>query len=405
MGVELKKLNNAYPFHKSNIHERRSAAYICRAFPLGFCLFVFALALYGVFKYQKLLLYMTAFFNVSLWLWVVSTVLLSIYTCSAKLANLEAAPSKSIASPSTVSAACGEAKVNDSYTISDGTGGTIGNDDIKHLIVLPNFQEDENMLKDTLTSFAECEDSSDFLIVLAMEDREGEEGKQKAQRLQSCFSTKFAQLFSFSHPKGLTQCHQDGSEDAEVPGKASNLKYAVEQGYKACEDAGLNLDKVLLTVADADCLFHPLYFSHVARDFKRHGTERTMWQAPQLPYRNYYTAPIVSRVWAYVAAAYEFGGLSSVQHKAFGQHHMIFSSYTMPLQLAHKSEAWDGDVIAEDHHAFLKCFYYSLQEHPAAETEGISLRPVFLPVKSTMVASEGWFQSWIDRWFQAKRHA
>ena len=31
-----------------------------------------------------------------------------------------------------------------------------------------------------------------------------------------------------------------------------------------------------------------------------------------------------------------------------GGHHMVFSGYSLPLQLAYQAESWDGDVIAED---------------------------------------------------------
>jgi hypothetical protein len=91
---------------------------------------------------------------------------------------------------------------------------------------------------------------------------------------------------------------------------------------------------------------------------------------------------------------------------------MTFSSYSMPLSLACEAEAWEGDVICEDHHAYLKCYYYSLQ---CQHREGtVRVRPVFLPVKSTSIHCEedqtsilnlGSWKSFVDRWHQALRHA
>jgi len=103
---------------------------------------------------------------------------------------------------------------------------------------------------------------------------------------------------------------------------------------------------------------------------------------------------------------------------AFGGHHMVFSGYSLTLRLAVDACPWDGDVVAEDHHCYLACFFYSL--HAAAEarlkptspwtffgiTSALSVRPVFLPVKSTSVASpDGEMQGWLDRWQQARRHS
>merc|ERR1719424_562482 len=80
--------------------------------------------------------------------------------------------------------------------------------------------------------------------------------------------------------------------------------------------------------------------------------------------------------------------------------------------------AWDGDVIAEDHHAFLKCFFYSAcksaeesllfgSTSTGYDTCGprLSVRPIYLPVKSTSVSAPSYWRTWLERWHQARRHA
>jgi hypothetical protein len=172
---------------------------------------------------------------------------------------------------------------------------------------------------------------------------------------------------------------------------------------------------VLLTIADADCIFHPSYFRILSKEFnmlrEAPGAEHlwTMWQAPQLPFRNYYDSPACSRVWGYIASVFEFGGVAGL---TFGCSHMVFSAYSLPLQLALNVQAWDGDVIAEDHHCFLKCFFYSAHVSATNAVENgtefepkLRMRPIYLPVKATSVSSPSYWQSWIDRWHQAKRHS
>lgn len=397
-----------FPFYKANIHEARPAAIFCRACPLLSVLIITYVVLYGAFKEQYLLLWTVAIFNVGLWLWVVCTALQCIYATLVSMNGLEIGPSNR-------SAGCIGSPRDESDHEVGTTGGSDFGNSVVHLIVLPNYKEDESMLADTLRALAEAEASKSFWVVLGMETREGQEGVDKANRLKMRFEDGFARIIISEHPDDLVQKHEDGSECPEVPGKASNLKYAIDRGYQECLKQGVHHDRVLLTVADADCIIHPLYFSRVGEEYadlrKKDDHHWTMWQAPQLPYRNYYTSPIVSRVWGYVASTYEFGGLAGT---SWGAHHMVFSCYSLPLLLGHNAEAWDGDVIAEDHHAWLKCFYYWL--HNAASNRpqnGLSIyqepmlriRPVFLPVKSTSVQNDVYWKSWVERWSQARRHA
>lgn len=389
-------------FYKANIHERRVAAYLCRAFPLACVVTVAIFALYGAFYEQVLLLVLTAMFNILLWTWVVSMALISIHAALFKLNDLDICPQ-----PSPVIVNTAPVALTDTVPM--------------HLIIIANYTEDESVLADTLRSLSEAEGSRAFWVVLAMEAREGDEGTEKGERLRMRFASEFARLVVHSHPANLVQSHEDGSENMEIPGKSSNLKYAVEQSYKECVEAGVHLDLVILTTGDADCIFHPMYFSQVGKDFQalrsKGEHEYAMWQAPQFPYRNFFTSPIVSRVWGYLASTYEFGGVSST---AWGGHQMAFSSFSMPLLLGYNADAWDGDVIADDHHCWLKCFYFSLYRaaHRLPQKLGskaakkkmeeatlAQMRPIFLPVKSTLVEAEEWWMSWVERWSQAKRHA
>lgn len=277
------------------------------------------------------------------------------------------------------------------------------------------------MLAETCASIREAKGSKDFWVVLAMEESEGAEAHAKAERLKEKFGDSFAKMLATFHPTNLEEKHLDGSSDLEVPGKASNLKWAVKEAHKTAIAENLDMEMVVLTVADADCLFHPGYYVKLEDDFHMMrgapGEQHkwTMWQAPQLPYRNYYPSPVPARAWGYISSLYEFGGVCSINA---GGHHMVFSAYSVPMQLAVDAQLWDGDVIAEDHHAYLKCFLYSARasameavaKMQAGEpTPGcrpkLRVRPVMLPVKSTSVVSpDGYWDSWVARWHQATRH-
>lgn len=434
-----------YPFYRSNIHERRLAAVLVRAVPTIFMsTFVFLVVL-GVTRHTVLLLFLCAVTNVSMWLWMTSMAVIGILGALASKGEMDEATRRStkaaaIENHSTAAAQdCSVAQQVAREQTESGEPRPPADEDravaavdpeaqqpeawpaasrwcqgnVSHIIVFPNYKEDEDMMAETLDSLSQCHGAADFRVVLAMEAREGERGRLKGERLQKQFESRFTQIFITSHPSGLVERHVDGSQDAEVPGKASNLKWAVSETHKEMNRSGsLNLEEFVVTVADADCLFHPNYFEYISRDFatlrKQTGAQQlwSMWQAPQLPFRNFYESPVVSRTWGYVASFYEFGGVSSL---LCGGHHMVFSGYSLSLALAVGADAWDGDVLAEDHHAYLKCLFYSAWAAGRPGSAGnpiVQVRPVMLPVKATSVVSDqGYWMTWLERWRQAKRHA
>jgi hypothetical protein len=407
-----------YPFYQASIHERRTVARLLRAFPLACTLGFVAAIVYGCFKDEYLLLTLCAVLNVAFWLWIVSTCCFGIAGSWCVADELKKY----------------KKLVEDRVTSGNRSPfssprADIDSDSVTHLIVYPNYKEGESILAETLQSLSEAEDAHRFHVVLACEERETGVA-EKAARLQDRFpnwsqsgnSGFFATLSVTMHPENRIQDHLDSSVDLEVPGKASNLKWAVNESYQMLKNQGADrVQNVILTVADADCLFHPNYFSAVSKDFnalrekpeKEH--EWCMWQAPQLSYRDHWEAPIPSRVWTYISSMYEFGGVSGLY---WGGHHMVFSGYSMPLHLAVAAQSWDGDIIAEDHHAYIKNFFYSAW-HSAMKATGeennlsgdgcqpkLQVRPIFLPVKSTpVISSEGYWQTYVERWHQAKRHA
>jgi hypothetical protein len=354
---------------------------------------------------MELLLAVCALFNVAMWLWLCSVAVFGILGTNKvrELVLADPDPFLSAAKPE-------RANVEEE-------------EKVRHIVVFPNYKEDEAMLRETLQSLSQAEGAEEMWVVLAMEEREGSQGAGKAERLLQEFKERFSDIFATYHPPDLYQDHTDGSSCPEVPGKASNLKWAVRKVYEKWNTSFpmSNAANVLLSVADADCLFHPSYFASVADEFNTMRLDFslggkgavpqhrwTMWQAPQLCFRNYFISSAPARAWGYISSLYEFGGVSSI---SAGGHHMVFSAYSVNLQLAVDADMWDGDIIAEDHHAYLKGFLYSAY---ASIVEGdasfgcrpkLRVRPVMLPVKSTsVVSSDGYWASWVERWHQAKRH-
>lgn len=415
-----------YKFHHASIHEERAVVFLARCVPMAIFIGTILGSTISLLFYPTAFLVLSALFNVLMWLNVVSKAIFCITGISEVARQLEEhqeeedeAKTKHIADDLENSRSSPMAEPF-AKRVRPGSIGQSDSDisGVSHMIVLTNYKEDEHMMAQTLQSLAEAKTCKTFHVVLACEERETGI-KEKAGRLQKKFMSEFAQVVVTLHPFGLIQGHLDGSQDTEVPGKASNLRWAVFKGFEECsKKIKLDPGNVVVTVSDADCLFHPNYFRHVAREYAAMqiapGSKHlwTMWQPPQLAHRNYYDCPTCSRSWAVIASIFEFGGTCSL---ASGGHHMTFSAYSLSMQLALNAQPWDGDVIAEDHHCFLKCWFYSVYSSASDLLEGrraqsvcrpkLNVRCVFLPVKSLSVITDDYWDCWRQRFQQAKRHA
>jgi len=278
---------------------------------------------------------------------------------------------------------------------------------IDHVVILPNYKEDEQMLQETLENIGRsCTALNNVRVVLAMEAREGVSGQQKAERLIANTKHLFADIIAAYHPENLA---------GEIAGKSSNTQW----GYRtALQQWGMYLSRldpsqVLLTVGDADTLWHPQFFSALACEaLSLTADERawSIWQPPILLLRNLFSCPGPTRVSGYATILFELAGLAN---QYFGTH-FCYSAYSLSLAMASHPlvGGWDRDVIAEDHHMFCKCYFASIRESMSSgravqnAVPMVQLRPVYLPAISYLVESnEGWLASVHARFQQARRHS
>jgi len=278
--------------------------------------------------------------------------------------------------------------------------------EVMHIVILPNYKEDEDMLCETLENIAKSSLARRHIrIVLGMEGREGDEAVAKADRLIQKNAHLFADLFAAYHPAG---------RPGEIPGKSSNTQWAYNSALAryAGDLAKHDPSCVYVSVGDADTLWNPQYFCALAYQGLTMNKEDRMWaiwQPPVLLLRNIFSVPAFTRLAGFGAILFELAG--PVNQGIFFGKHLCYSSYSMTLALASHSfvNGWDTDVIAEDHHMFCKCFFGALWESAASNdpiTQKVKLCPVYLPAEGYLVESdEGYIDSCKARFQQARRHA
>lgn len=255
---------------------------------------------------------------------------------------------------------------------------------VKHIIIIPSYQEPLYILDRTLTGLTkQTFPLNNLTVVLSFELREGTAAREKAKTLSKKFSDRFGNFLITYHP----------DLPGEVKGKSSNTAWAAKLAKQLLIDKQkTNLDYVTITSNDADAILHPQYFSYLTFKFLDDPHRyRRIWQSAIQFYNNIWRLPVVSRA---------FNRISSVVHTSLllRKDRLInFSTYSLSLKLVDKIGYWDTDVIPEDYRMFFKAYY--------ATGGKVEVEPIFLPSYCDAAESTGWWKSMVNQYEQIKRWA
>ncbi len=258
-------------------------------------------------------------------------------------------------------------------------------DRVHHVVIIPNYKEPLSVLCRTLDALSRQEDAATRMtVVLAMEGADPE-AASKAQTLQNRYRSHFAHVYYTIHPKGLP---------GEMQCKSANEAWAARWiKRRLVDEAGYNLDHILVTTMDADTIWHPNHFACLTTLFALHPQRHLrFWQAPIRYHNNIWNInAAIALVHAY-ASAWELAYLS-----APGWIPLPMSSYSLSLRLLDGVGYWDGDVIADEWHMFIKAFF---------QRDGqVRLERVYLPFTADATGGDSLWESLKNRYQQSVRHA
>lgn len=270
------------------------------------------------------------------------------------------------------------------YRLTCGREPVVAWDDVRHIVIIPTYREPLPILRRTLASLAAQTVARQLVVVLAFEERE-DGATRKAHTLIAEYAHAFDVLRPTFHPAGII---------GEVVGKSSNENWAARQASRwLVEEGDHDRGAVTITSCDADTIFHPRYFSALTYKFCTDANRyRRFWQSPILLTNNIWEQPAPLRVGSALSGVHMLSNLIKRDRVIFPQ-----STYSLSLQLAHEVGYWDPDVIPEDWHMYLKCFY--------ACAGAVQVEPIFLPTGNDAVHAGGWWPSIKMTYIQHKRHA
>lgn len=252
---------------------------------------------------------------------------------------------------------------------------------ITHVVVVPNYKEGLEKLRETVASLAEQTfPTKRIYVVLAMEQRE-EEAKARADKLIAEFKNTFGDIFATFHP--------DIKE--EVKGKSSNEAFGGKFAYEKLIATGIiDFDFATISSVDADSIFDKQYYSYLSYSFLNDNQRFTkFWQSANVNYNNFWVVPAPIRIISF------FGSLWRTALLVQKDRLVSNSTYSLSFRLLHEIGYWDTDVIPEDYRIFFKAFFKK-QGH-------VFMEPIFLKTSMDAPMSSSYIKSLKNKYHQERR--
>lgn len=261
-----------------------------------------------------------------------------------------------------------------------------GWDRIHHLVFLPTYKEELEIVRATFRSLAASEYPKEkMMIVLAGEERDHERFQKNARAIEQEFGRTFRRIIVTEHPTGLPD---------EIPGKGSNLHFAggAVQEILAREFPDLPPEDIVASAFDVDTVAHPQYFSYLSATYlTTPNRTHASYQPVALFANNIWTATAPVRIAAFGTTFWLMGELSRPERM------WTFSSHSMPWKMLLDVGFWQKDIVSEDSRIFLQGFLHYHGDYRVV--------PLYLPVSMDTVTGENYLESLGALYRQQRRWA
>jgi hypothetical protein len=269
--------------------------------------------------------------------------------------------------------------------------GLSGANEMHHMVMLPTYKENYDIIRATLRSLKENTFPTDRMIVVLG----GEEGdkvafEKIARRAQQEFGKTFLRLEMTLHPKGLPD---------EITGKGSNLNWMGNHMLKVMQEQfpDVSDDKVIVSAFDVDTIADRQYFSYLTYLYCTvENPTRSSYQPIALFSNNIWTASAPVRIGAFGTTFWLFGELTRSDRL------WTFSSHSMPWTMLKDVGFWQKNIVSEDSRIFMQAFLHYHGEY--------RVTPMFLPVSMdavtghTFMSSMGALYKQMRRWAWGVEH-
>lgn len=216
--------------------------------------------------------------------------------------------------------------------------------DLYHLIVLPCYQEGQEVVTATLEGLLRSAyPKNKMIVVLAQEERAGKEFNNIKEDLEKEYGQKFFRFLVTEHPTGLP---------GELAGKGANAAFAARQAKeKVIDPLGLKYGHIIVSNFDIDTIAPAHYFSRLSYLYlTTEDPLHASYQPVPLYTNNIWEAPALARVVAFSATFWH-----TIQQER-PERLTTFSSHSMPFKALVEVDFWQTNMVSEDSRIFWQSF-------------------------------------------------
>jgi len=256
--------------------------------------------------------------------------------------------------------------------------------DIIHICVIPTYKEPLGTLRKTVSTLAAQTCAKERLIVVLATESRDTEAPGKVDELIDEFGPALLGLYYTKHVL----------RPGEAVGKSSNCAWSVRCVKRDfVEKRGLCPEQIMLTVCDADTYFDTQFMDCLAYNHVQNPKPyNTTYQASETFFPNIWSVPILIRIKAVIDSVGFLGQLASPF-----SHPFPFAIYSQSLRTSIECGGWDVDIIPEDWHHYLKCWF--------KKDGDFRVVPIFMVMGNDAIEERTWNEAIKARYIQAKRHA
>lgn len=264
--------------------------------------------------------------------------------------------------------------------------GLPGSDRVRHLVLLPTYKEDYEIIRSTLRSLKENKTPNDRLwVVLGGEEADREAFGKIVRRAEQEFGSTFEYFSTTLHPRGLP---------GDIPGKGSNLHWMGEELKERLKERFPDVadEDIVVSAFDIDTIAHPQYFSYLTYLYCTvENPTRSSYQPIAMFSNNIWSANAPVRIGAFGTTFWLFGELTRSERL------WTFSSHSMPWKMLKDVGFWQKDIVSEDSRIFMQAFLHYHGEY--------RVTPMFLPVSMDAVTGATYWKSMKALYVQMRRWA
>lgn len=256
--------------------------------------------------------------------------------------------------------------------------------EVYNAVIVATYKESHEILSGTIKSILEgTYNSKRIILLLAREERGGEETAITARRLKEEFGDRFFAFHIVNHPKDLPN---------EVVGKGGNITYAGFFLKDWLDEQGILPRNVLVTTLDSDNHPHETYFDYVTYEYIVHEDRKHLaYQPIALFLSNIWDVPAPMRI---IATGNSFWNIISSMRP-----HTLrnFASHSQSMDALIEMDFWSTRTIVEDGHQFWRSYFHF--------GGNFSATPIYVPIYQDAVLSDTYVKTLKAQFIQLRRWA